>query len=187
VLGNGTFISLWYALAVCVIGGLILSQTKIGSHVFAVGGNRSAARLNGINTRRLGIVLYTLSGLASAAAGILFAAQLDSAGATPFNGLALTVIAGAVIGGASIYGGRGSILGALLGLLLLSMLGNATIYVGISPFWQQAIDGAVLLVAVLSDVIFASSRRRGVAARDWIKQVLRRGEIAPAAAPTGED
>jgi ribose/xylose/arabinose/galactoside ABC-type transport system permease subunit len=185
VLPNGTFITLWYALVLCVAGGIILSQTKIGSHVFAVGGNRTAARLNGIDTQRLGIVLYTLSGLASAAAGVLFAAQLNSAGATPFNGLALTVIAGAVIGGASIYGGRGSVFGGLLGLLLLSMLGNATIYVGVSPFWEQAIDGAVLLAAVLSDVLFTASRGRGVAVREWLKQLVGGSEVTSLTRNTG--
>jgi ribose transport system permease protein len=148
---GGTLISTWYAIVVCLIASTILAFTKFGAHVLATGGDREAARLNGVKVRRIGIWLYTTSALAAALAGVIFAARLDGAGPAPYNGLALTVIAAAVIGGASIHGGRGSVVGGLLGLLLLEMLGNATIYVGISLFWQQAIAGAVLLVAIAAD------------------------------------
>jgi ribose transport system permease protein len=169
---GGTLISTWYAVVICVVAGIVLSLTKVGYHIFAVGGNRDAARLNGINTRKIGLSLYALSGVAAAFAGVVFAGRLNGAGPSPFDGLSLTVIAGAVIGGASIYGGRGSIAGAVLGLFLLSMLGNAAIYVGISPFWQKAISGVVLLFAVVSDLVIARFRSSQESAFKRIRQFL---------------
>jgi ribose transport system permease protein len=150
-------IEVWYALAIVVIGGLVLTFTRFGYHVYATGGDRAAARLNGVKVVGIGIVLYAVSGLLSGVVGTVFAARLASAPATAFNGLSLNVIAAAVIGGASLTGGRGSVVGALLGLLLLNMLDNAAIYVGISPYWEQLISGSVLLLAVGADV--AATRR----------------------------
>lgn len=180
---GGTLISTWYAVVICLAAGIFLSLTKIGYHIFAVGGNRDAARLNGINTRRIGISLYAMSGVAAAFAGVVFSGRLNGASPSPFDGLSLTVIAGAVIGGASIYGGRGSIAGAVLGLLLLSMLGNAAIYVGISPFWQKAISGVVLLAAVLSDFVIARLRSSQESTTKRIRQVLFK---PPVVSMTGE-
>ena len=106
---------------------------------------------------RIGIILYAASGLLAGIAGTIFAARLGNATSQAFDGLALNVIAAAVIGGAALTGGRGSVLGGVLGLLLLNMLGNAAIFVGLSPYWQKGISGVVLLVAVAADVV---GRRR---------------------------
>jgi ribose transport system permease protein len=97
-------------------------------------------------------------------------ARLNAASPVAFDGLALDVIAAAVIGGASLNGGRGSIIGGLLGLLLLNMLGNAAIYVGISPYWQKAISGFVLLVAVSGDVMAERVQRSEW--RPWRRRVV---------------
>ena len=149
----GSMIAVYYATVVLVVAAGVLTFSRFGYHLFATGGDREASRLNGIRVSRIGILLYMLAGLLSAAAGLIFAARLSTASPVAFDGLALDVIAAAVIGGASLNGGRGSIIGGLLGLLLLNMLGNAAIYVGISPYWQKAISGAVLLVAVSGDVL----------------------------------
>jgi ribose transport system permease protein len=149
----GSMIAVYYAIAIIVVAAAVLRFSRFGYHIFATGGDREAARLNGIRVRRIGIQLYVFAGLLSAFAGLVFAARLSTASPVAFDGLALDVIAAAVIGGASLNGGRGSIIGGLLGLLLLNMLGNAAIYVGISPYWQKAISGGVLLVAVSGDVL----------------------------------
>jgi ribose transport system permease protein len=149
----GSMIAVYYATVIVVIGAAVLTFSRFGYHIFATGGDREASRLNGIRVHRIGISLYMVSGLLSAFAGVIFAARLSTASPVAFDGLALDVIAAAVIGGASLNGGRGSVIGGLLGLLLLNMLGNAAIYVGISPYWQKAISGFVLLVAVSGDAI----------------------------------
>ncbi|HEY3614253.1 MAG TPA: ABC transporter permease [Gaiellales bacterium] len=165
----GSMIAVYYAIAIIVVAAGVLVFTRFGYHVFATGGDREAARLNGIRVDRIGILLYMFAGLLSAAAGVIFAARLSTASPVAFDGLALDVIAAAVIGGASLNGGRGSIIGGLLGLLLLNMLGNAAIYVGISPYWQKAISGFVLLVAVSGDVIAERVQRSEW--RPWRRRV----------------
>lgn len=149
----GSMIEVYYAIVVVGVAAAILTFTRFGYHIFATGGDREASRLNGVRVDRIGILLYMVAGLLSAAAGVIFAARLSTASPVAFDGLALDVIAAAVIGGASLNGGRGSVIGGLLGLLLLNMLGNAAIYVGISPYWQKAISGVVLLVAVSGDAV----------------------------------
>lgn len=162
---GSVLIEVWYAVAIVAVAGVILAFTRFGYHVYATGGDRDASRLNGIKVVGIGIILYAVSGLLSGVVGTIFAARLASAPATAFDGLALNVIAAAVIGGASLSGGRGSILGALLGLLLLNMLSNAAIYVGISPYWEKAISGGVLLIAVGADVAAARREARAGEAR----------------------
>ena len=153
-------IEVWYAVAAVIVGAAILAFTRFGYHVYATGGEREASRLNGIKIVKIGILLYAVSGLLSGVVGTIFAARLASAPSTAFDGLALNVIAGAVIGGASLNGGRGSVIGGLLGLLLLNMISNAAIYVGISPYWTKAISGTVLIIAVGADVIAARREAR---------------------------
>jgi ribose/xylose/arabinose/galactoside ABC-type transport system permease subunit len=167
----------WYAVVFLVAAAIVLAFSKFGYHVYATGGDREAARLNGIKVMGVGITLYALSGLLSGVVGTIFAARLASAPATAFDGLALNVIAAAVIGGASLSGGRGSIVGGLLGLLLLNMLSNAAIYVGISPYWEKAISGFVLIFAVAADVIAARREARAGEPRR-ARRGVRRSDLA---------
>jgi ribose transport system permease protein len=172
---GGFLISVWYAVALVVVTAVVLSFTRIGAHIFATGGDREAARLNGVKVRRIGVGLYTLSGGLSAFAGIVFAARLSTGTSTAFDGLALSVIAAGVIGGASLAGGRGSVIGGLLGLLLLNMLGNASIYVGISPYWQKGISGVVLLAAVIADVVAERrAKHAGEPRKPWLQELRQR-------------
>ena len=145
----GWRISVWYAVVLIALFTFILHRTKFGYHVYATGGNRRAARLHGVNVDRATIVLYILVAAVSAFIGIVFAARLNLASPYAVTGMALRVIAAAVLGGVSLSGGEGSIPCALLGLFLMNMLYNAAIVMGVSPFWQQAIMGFLLLGALI--------------------------------------
>lgn len=152
----GLNVTVWYAVLLLPLLGLVLSFTKFGYHTFATGGDRRAARLHGVKVARVGIVLYVVVGISASFAGILYTARLGTASPVVLDGMNLQVIAAAVIGGASLSGGEGSVIGGVLGLLLLNMLGDAAIYVGISPYWQKAISGVVLFLAVAADGIMKS-------------------------------
>ena len=119
--------------------------------MYYIGGNERAARLSGIPVDALRIFTYVLSGILSAVAGILLASRLNTAVPTAGEGLELTVIAAAVIGGASLAGGEGTVLGAVLGVIFLSVISNALTILSISVLWQEVVTGVVLLTAVSLD------------------------------------
>jgi ribose transport system permease protein len=130
---------------------LVMKRTRFGRHVYAVGGNERAATLSGLNVNRIKLLVYTLGGALSGVAGLLVTARLDSA--TPNAGLSyeLDSIAAVVIGGTSLNGGRGTIMGTVLGCLIIGVLNNGLVLMEVSPFWQQVIKGLVILVAVAVD------------------------------------
>jgi ribose transport system permease protein len=130
---------------------VLMKRTRFGRHVYAVGGNEKAATLSGLNVNRIKLFVYTLGGTLSGVAGLLVTARLDSA--TPNAGLSyeLDSIAAVVIGGTSLNGGRGSIMGTVLGCLIIGVLNNGLVLLEVSPFWQQVIKGVVILVAVAVD------------------------------------
>ena len=134
---------------IAVAAWCLLSKTTFGFRVYAVGGSEKAARLSGIHVSQTKILTFALMGLLSAMAGILSLAFLPSgqAGRTGV-GLELDVIAAAIVGGASLSGGEGTILGTILGVLIIGVLRNGLILLGISPFWQTTIIGLVILFAV---------------------------------------
>lgn len=144
---------IWYAVVLVPLAIGVLAWTKFGYHVYATGGNRLAARLHGVNVDRVTIISFVLVSLAGAMTGLVYAARLNSASPQTVNGLNLRVIAAAVIGGCSLTGGEGNIFGALLGLFFMTMLSNASISMGVSPYFQRSILGAVLLAAVLWDAL----------------------------------
>jgi ribose transport system permease protein len=153
----GISMPIWYASLLVGIAIWVLSKTRFGYHVYATGGNREGARLNGVKVNRITIISFVLVALASALAGVIYAARLNAAVPQVVNGLNLRVIAGAVIGGCSLTGGEGTIIGALLGLFFMTMLTNASILLNISPYWQMCILGVVVLIAVGADA-FAKRR-----------------------------
>jgi ribose transport system permease protein len=138
-----------FFVIVLVIGYVLLSKTVFGFQVYAVGGNEKAARVSGIRTRNVKIMAFMLMGMLAGLAGILSLAFLPSgqAGRTGL-GLELDVIAAAVIGGASLAGGEGTMLGTLIGVLIIGVLRNGLVLLGISPFWQTTIIGLVIVLAV---------------------------------------
>ena len=127
----------------------LLSKTVFGRHVYATGGNAEAAGLSGVNTNRVQIIAYTLSGAMAAVAGIILTSRLDSAQPTAGAGYELDAITAVVLGGTSLSGGRGWIFGTLVGAVLIGVLNNGLNLLGVSAFYQQVIKGAVILLAVL--------------------------------------
>lgn len=130
----------------------LTNRTTVGRHVYATGGNEKAAALSGINTRRIKFLMFMNMGLLSAIAGLIFSARLNAATATAGNGFELDAIAACYIGGASAYGGTGTVLGAIVGGLVMGVLNNGMSLMGIGVDWQQAIKGLVLLLAVAFDI-----------------------------------
>ena len=131
----------------------MLTQTRFGRHIFAVGGNRDAAVLAGIPAWRVEFIAYGLSGMLASMAGILFASRMDGAQPSVGEGWLMGAITAAILGGTSLRGGQGSIVGTVLGALLLTVLANGTVLMNVSGFWQRVIVGAVVLVAVLVDLL----------------------------------
>ncbi len=135
----------------------ILRKTTFGRNVYAIGGNEEASRLSGIKTGRFKIYVYTLTGLLSALAGIILTSRLNSAQANAGTGYELDAIAAVVLGGTSLSGGRGWIVGTLVGALIIGVLNNGLNLMGVSSFYQQVVKGLVILLAVLLDRKKASS------------------------------
>ena len=133
------------------IGAFVLGKTVFGSEVYSVGGNREAAVMTGIPVRRTLLAVYVISGALAGLGGIILVGRLDSAQPIAANGLELNAIAAVVIGGASLFGGRGSMLGTILGVLLIGVINNGLTLHNVEPFWVQFIQGAVIFLAVLFD------------------------------------
>jgi ribose transport system permease protein len=138
-------------LAMFAVFWFVLTRTVFGRHVYATGGNAEAARLSGVNTDRVQILVYTLSGAMAALAGVILTSRLDSAQPTAGAGYELDAITAVVLGGTSLSGGRGWIFGTLVGALLIGVLNNGLNLMGVSAFYQQVVKGAVILLAVLLD------------------------------------
>jgi inositol transport system permease protein len=138
-------------LLLAVLAAFVLSRTVLGRHVFGVGGNPEAARLVGVNVRRTKFAMFVLAGGLAAFAGIVQAASLQSAEAGSGEADVLPIIAAVVIGGVSLYGGRGTITGVVLGAVLLGEIENAYVTLHLSSFLQEATFGAVIVLAGLAD------------------------------------
>jgi rhamnose transport system permease protein len=147
----------WIAIAVSILFWIFLNATRTGRNLYAVGGNPVAARYCGIDQRKQELLAYSISGAVAGLCGYLWVARYGVAYSEIANGYELTVIAACVIGGVSIGGGVGSVAGTLLGALFLGIVMTALPVMQISPFWQMAISGAVILAAV---VINARAERR---------------------------
>lgn len=126
----------------------LFNHTSFGLHVRAVGGNRESARLAGINVQRIEVLTYALMGFAVALGGLLWMARIDGTQATMGTAMEIHVIAAVIIGGTSLFGGRGTIYGSLLGAILLSMLNNALVIAGVEFFWQLVAIGVIVVAAV---------------------------------------
>lgn len=152
--------SLWFmriptlvlvALVAVGIGHIILSRSNFGRHVYAIGGNEEAARLSGINVGRSKLKVYALCGLLSGLSGMLLATRLASG--DPKSGMMfeLNAIAAVVLGGTSLMGGRGTVIGTLVGALVIGVLDNGLILLDVSAFYQMVVKGFVILGAVILD------------------------------------
>lgn len=149
--GVGVSAALLIALAVVIAGQFLLTRTVFGRHVVAIGSNAQAARMSGIDARPYRLFVLALSGALAGLGGIFNAAYLGSADPNAGIGLELSAIAAAVIGGTSLMGGRGSVLGAFAGVLIISILQNGLAQIGVSEPSKRLITGAVIIIAVLID------------------------------------
>ncbi len=130
---------------------VVLTQTKFGRHLYAVGGNEKAAKLSGINTDRIKVLAYTISGMLASIAGLIVTSRLSSAQPTAGDGYELDAIAAVVLGGTSLVGGQGSILGTIIGALIIGILNNALNLLDVQSYYQMIAKAVVILVAVLLD------------------------------------
>ena len=136
-----------------IVASLILSKTVLGRYTFALGSNEEAARLSGVNVDRWKIAVYMMTGLFSALAGIIMASRINSAQPALGQGYELDAIAAAVIGGTSLSGGEGTILGTIIGAFLISTLSNGLKILSVPPEWQIAVTGAIVVLAVYLDTV----------------------------------
>ena len=145
-------------LVLVVLFDLAVRHTRFFRQVYFIGANEKAAMLSGIHVNRVRIILYALTGILAAFAGILLASRLMSGTPTAGNGIELQVLAAAVIGGASLRGGEGTILGAFLGVVFVALINNTMTMLAVSIYWQMIVIGGVLIMAVALDMLIRSKR-----------------------------
>lgn len=144
-------------IVVVLVAWIILARTKFGMHIYAVGGNPQAARVAGVNLRANRFAVYTISGLLAGVAGVILAARATAGIATNGTGYELNAIAAAVIGGISLAGGRGSIIGTVFGFLIIGVLDNGLNIINVSPFYQLIVKGLIIIGAVFVDSVMNRS------------------------------
>jgi len=146
-------VSIFVLLAFAVVGHVILKYTKLGTYIYAIGGNEEATILSGVNVNRSKMLAYAISGTGAALAGMVLLARLGSGEPAAGQTYELNAIAAAAIGGASLAGGRGTMIGTLLGAILLSTLKVGLVVVGVDTFWQYIATGAIIVIAAYFEVI----------------------------------
>jgi ribose transport system permease protein len=156
-LGGGTIagvpISAIVTVIAFILGHILLTKTTFGHRVFAVGGNREAARLSGINVNRVTFFVYAIAGVCVGIASVILVGRLGSATPTGGTGAELQVIAAVVIGGTSLFGGKGSMIGTFVGVLLIGVINNGLTLLNVSPFLVQFMQGALIFIAVVLDAV----------------------------------
>ena len=154
-IGTGLFLGVpmpvWIGAGLVAVFVVLTRKTRFGRYLYAVGGNERAALLTGLRVNRTKVWVYTLGGGLAGVAGLLVTARLDSAQPNAGLGYELDSIAAVVIGGTSLSGGRGTVMGTVLGCLIIGVLNNGLFLLNVSPFWQQVIKGFVILAAVAID------------------------------------
>jgi rhamnose transport system permease protein len=148
------------AVVIYIVFYYFINHTRTGRQIYAVGSNPAAADISGIPRRRILFLVYTVMGMLAGLAGVLWVAKFASAQSDTAVGYELSVIAATVLGGVSISGGSGKVSGLILGTILLGILNNALPLIKVSPFWQQAIQGSVILAAVVTNVLVKRNNQR---------------------------
>jgi len=162
-LGQGYILSIptpiWCMLGVAVIFAVFLNKTVTGRRIYAIGGNEEATRISGINTNIIKVLVYSFGGMLYGFAGIITAAKLGIGQPTAGNGYELDAIAAVVIGGASLSGGAGTVIGTIFGAAIMGILRNALVLLSIKSHWQQFIIGCVIIIAVTLDQFRKSQKK----------------------------
>lgn len=149
IMGMPTIIPI--CIVLCIGFHFLLTRTTFGRSVYALGGNKEAAKLSGIDTGKVTVMVYALCGLMASLTGIMMSARLGSAQPSSGEGYEMNVIAACIIGGTSTFGGRGTILGTAIGALFMSMLSNSMTLMKVDVYYQKLVIGAVLVLAVVLD------------------------------------
>ena len=156
-IGTGWFLGMpmpvWISIVIVVAAVLLNNRTKLGRYIYAIGGNEKAAELSGLKIRKIKMIVYSIAGAMAAIGGIIVTSRLDSAQPNAGTGFELDSIAAVVIGGTSLSGGKGTIMGTVQGALIIGILNNGLVLLNVSPFWQQVIKGLVILLAVIIEKI----------------------------------
>jgi len=139
--------------AVLLIMLFVIKKTRFSRYVYAIGGNETATMLSGVNTKKIKIQTYMIVGMMAAIAGVLYVGRMSSAEANAGTGYELDAIAAAAIGGASLAGGKGSLIGTLLGSILLAVLANGLTLLSVKAFYQVVLTGVIIIIAILIDKI----------------------------------
>lgn len=145
-------IYIFYFIAVIIIMAYLLENTRFGRKIYAIGGNEQAAYLSGINTKKVKVVAYVLVGLLGGVAGLMNTLSVSYSMPQAMNGREFDVIAAVVLGGVSLSGGRGTMIGTFLGVLVMTLIGNGLVLVGVQSYWQNFAQGIILLLAIIVDV-----------------------------------
>jgi ribose/xylose/arabinose/galactoside ABC-type transport system permease subunit len=158
----GIPVPIYFMVILTIIAALWLKYSPTGRAIYAVGGNKEAARLSGISEHRILMTVFILNGVIVGIASVLFATQLSIIQSTVPAGLELLIITASVVGGVSILGGVGTVIGSTLAAVLLSAIQSSLVFIQVSPYWIRAVQGVLILVTVLADLL---RRRRQRAAR----------------------
>lgn len=148
-----------FFLAMVILGQIVLKYTQYGRWIYALGGNPEASRLSGLNVKMLITSVYVISGFCAGLAGFLLTSRLNSAEQVAGQGYELQAIAAVVIGGTSLFGGQGSMVGTLIGAMLIGVLNNGLVILNVSPYYQQIVIGAIIVLSVYIDQL-AKQRSR---------------------------
>lgn len=163
-IGNGRVLGvpfpIYVMLAVLLVVFVILRYTRLGAHIYAIGGSETAALRAGISVPHVRAIVYCLSSLSAAVAGIVLVGITGAGISMAGTGSELTVVAGVILGGTSLLGGRGSVGGTLLGVIMLGVLNNGLTLLGVPAYWQIIVQGLALLLAVLADELRRKARER---------------------------
>lgn len=152
----------WIFLAVAIVTSVLLGRMRFGHYVYAIGGNAVAAARMGIPVRRVRMLVYVITAVCAAIAGIILVGQTATGQPAGALGYELTAIAAVIVGGASLSGGQGRMSGTIVGVFLLGVVSNALNLFGVSPFWQPVATGIILVIAVAVDSLAAKSSRNQV-------------------------
>jgi len=184
----GLPISAWVMIVLAVLFSLLLTRTPFGRWLYASGSNERAAQLSGVPVKSVQTRIYVLSGLCAGIVGVLQVANISSSTADLGQFYELNAIAAVVIGGAALSGGRGTVRGTIIGAFVIGFLANGLVIVGVSPFWQQVITGAVIILAVAVDQIQQMIQKQRSARRAVANaRIARSPEAAGQAADEASD
>lgn len=143
---------IWLVAIVAIASHFVLIKTPIGRHVFAIGCNREAARLSGVKVKKTLIFVHVFSSICASVAAIVYLARLGSCQAIAGDGYEMEAIAATVIGGTSITGGSGGVIGSILGAILMGIIKNGLVMLNVSTYWQQIVTGLVVIIAIIMDL-----------------------------------